>query len=186
MELKMTSGHRQGGAILLFALVALLIMFLGALFTLRGVLTDTGLTDRYSGRQKNIQTSDLALQWIANQIAALGNQQALEISAGAQPWYLNVQPAQTVVPTAAYWQTCMSNPTSTITCQAVPMPSNVPQSAWTFVEPTGRIDPTACGNTQGLTAIYYDVWTHTIDARGQVSADTESVYKLCVLGGSAP
>ncbi len=179
------SFRRQRGSALLFALVALLLVFLGAIFTLRGVLTDSGLTDRFSERQKDVQASDLALQWIVSQIAALGTTQALEISATGQPWYLSsppVSPVPTDWPLPAYWQTCSSTPTSTDTCVSVPMPSGVPQSALVFVEPTGRVDPYAC-NTQGLTAIYYDVWIHTTDARGGVSANTESLYKLCVLSG---
>ncbi|MHB8390695.1 MAG: hypothetical protein ACYDBH_14130 [Acidobacteriaceae bacterium] len=179
--------RRQRGSALLFALVALLLVFLGAIFTLRGVLTDSGLTDRFSERQKDVQASDLGLQWIANQIAVLGTTQALEISATGQPWYLSSPPASPVAtdwPPPAYWQTC-ANPgtrTSTDTCVSVPMPSSVPQSALVFVVPTGRVDPYAC-NTQGLTAIYYDIWIQTTDARGGVSADTEALYKLCVLSG---
>lgn len=189
MELSMQklSLRRQRGSALLFALVALLLVFLGAIFTLRGVLTDSGLTDRFSERQKDVQASDLALQWIANQIALLGTTQALEISATGQTWYLSSPPVPPLPigwPLPAYWQTCSSSSTrtSTDTCAQVPMPAHVPQSALVFVEPTGRVDPYAC-NTQGLTAIYYDVWIHTTDARGGVSADTESLYKLCVLSG---
>ena len=184
------SFRRQRGSALLFALVALLLVFLGAIFTLRGVLTDSGLTDRFSERQKDVQASDLALQWIANQIAILGTTQALEISATGKTWYLSSPPPPPVPPPPvppdwpppAYWQSCSLTSTSTDACVAVPMPAGVPQSALVFVEPTGRVDPYAC-NTQGLTAIYYDVWIHTTDARGGVSADTESLYKLCVLSG---
>ncbi len=177
--------RRQRGSALLFALVALLLVFLGAIFTLRGVLTDSGLTDRFSERQKDVQASDLALQWIANQISVLGTTQMLEKSATSEPWYLSSPPVSPVPndwPPPAYWQTCANGSTSTDACDSVPMPSGVPQKAWVFVVPTGRVDPYAC-NTQGLTAIYYDVWIHTTDSRNGVSADTESLYKLCVLSG---
>lgn len=63
------------------------------------------------------------------------------------------------------------------------MPSDVTQSAWLFVEPTGRVDPYAC-STQGFTAMYYDVWIHTLDQRGNLSADIEGIYKLCISGGA--
>ncbi len=177
--------RQQRGSALLFALVALLLVFLGAIFTLRGVLTDSGLTDRFSERQKDVQASDLGLQWIANQIAVLGTTQALEISATGQHWYLSSPPVPPVAadwPPPAYWQNCATTLTPTDTCVSVPMPSSVPQSALVFVAPTGRVDSSAC-NSEGLTAIYYDIWIHTTDARGGVSADTEALYKLCVLSG---
>ena len=69
---RFSGGGRQRGAILVYALIALLLIFLGALFALRGGLTDTGLTDRFSERQKNTQASDLALQWISTQIGSTG------------------------------------------------------------------------------------------------------------------
>ena len=170
---------RQRGAILVYALIALLLIFLGALFALRGGLTDTGLTDRFSERQKNTQASDLALQWISTQIGTTGATSPLEVSATSQSWYLNVSPANAVTPTPDYWLTCINKPTSTDTCAKATMPSGATQTAWVFVQPTGRTDTSAC-NTQGLTAVYYDVWVHTLDARGQVGTDTEAVYKLCI------
>ncbi len=176
----------QQGSVLLFSLVVLLLMFLGALFALRGELTDTSLTDHFSERQKNILASDLALQWVANQINSVGSSRFLEISATNQSWFLNVQPANAVTPTPSYWSTCMSSSTSTDTCAqakltttTTPSAATPTQTAWVFVQPTGRTDASAC-NTQGLTAVYYDIWVHTIDARSQVRTDTESVYKLCV------
>ncbi len=176
---RISGGGRQRGAILVYALIALLLIFLGALFALRGGLTDTGLTDRFSERQKNTQASDLALQWISTQIGTTGASSPLEISATSQAWFLNVPAAQAVVPTPDYWLTCMAKSTSTDTCAQVTMPSGTTQTAWVFVQPTGRTDTSAC-NTQGLTAVYYDVWVHTVDARGQVNTDTEAVYKLCI------
>ncbi len=168
---------RQNGSALLFALAALIIIFLGTLFTLRGALTDAGLTNRFSERQKDVQASDLGLQWVVNQIETTTNEQPLEISAVGKSWYLGT--ALTAPPNAAYWTTCESNSTSTDTCAQVSMPSSVPEVAYAFVQPTGRTDPYGC-NTQGLDAIYYDVWVHTVVA-SSVSADTESLYKLCVL-----
>jgi hypothetical protein len=141
------------------------------------------LTDRFSERQKNIQASDLALQWIVSQIGTYGTTQPLEVSAQGQPWFLGVQPANAVTPgvapNASYWSTCMSAATSTDTCAQATLPTSATQTAWVFVQPTGRTDTTAC-NTLGLTAIYYDIWVHTIDARQQVATDTEAVYKLCI------
>ncbi len=172
-----TGNSRQGGSALLFALAALIIIFLGALFTLRGALTDAGLTNRFSERQKDVQASDLALQWVASQIEATTTQQPLEVSATGKSWYLAAP--LTLPPTPQYWTTCTSGSTSTDTCAAVPMPSGVPEVAYAFVQPTGRTDPYGC-DTQGLDAIYYDIWVHTVVA-GSVASDTESLYKLCVL-----
>ena len=51
MELSRSRRPRaQRGAILIYTLIALLLIFLGALFALRGGLTDTTLTDRFSER----------------------------------------------------------------------------------------------------------------------------------------
>lgn len=171
--------RRQRGAILVYALIALLLIFLGALFALRGSLTDTGLTDHFSERQKNTQASDLALQWITTQIGTVGLTSPLEISATSQSWFLNVPAVDAVVPSQTYWLTCINNPTSSDTCAQATLPTGTTQTAWVFVQPTGRTDTSAC-NTQGLTAVYYDIWVHTLDARQQVMTDTEAVYKLCI------
>ncbi len=175
----MNPAHRQRGAILVYSLIALLLLFLGALYALRGGLTDTTLTDRFSERQTNTQARDMALQWAANQIGTTATVAPLEVSAQGLAWFLNVSAAKAVVPDAAYWTTCMTSPTSTDTCAAASLPSSVPQRAWVFVQPTGRTDSAACA-TQGLTAVYYDVWVHTVDSRNEAATDTEAVYKLCV------
>lgn len=177
--MRASGGARQRGAILVYALVALLLIFLGALYALRGGLTDTGLTDRFSERQKNTQASDLALQWISTQIGNTGTTSPLEISATTQSWYRPVAAASAVAPDADYWLTCENKATTTDTCAQATLPTGATQTAWVFVQPTGRTDSSAC-NTQGLTAVYYDIWVHTQDARQQVGTDTEAVYKLCV------
>ncbi len=151
----------QKGSVLLLSLIVLLLMFLGALFTLRGVLTDTALTDHFSERQKDVQASDLALQWAVNQIKPLT---PLEINAAGQPWWRAVSPKQAQQPNQSYWQTCENNAAGTTTCAQATMPSGVPQTAWWFVQPTALPG-------------YYDIWVHTIDARNHVYTDTESVFK---------
>ncbi len=176
---RLANSRRQRGAILIYSLIALLLIFLGALFALRGGLTDTGLTDRFSERQKNTQASDLALQWVSSQIASTGATSPLEISASSQTWYRPVAAASASVPDQQYWLTCINNPTTTDTCAQATMPSGVTQTAWVFVQPTGRTDTSSCGSG-GESAVYYDVWIHTLDARGQVGTDTEAVYRLCV------
>ena len=174
-------GSRQRGSILLVSLVALLLLFIGALFTLRGVLTDTALTDAFNERQKATIASDLALQWTVSQIEATyqaSQGHVLEISAAGKPWFLST--AQPQVPDATYWSTCETNPSSTYVCAPVTLANSAPQRAWVFVQPTGRSDPSACGDTQSLTAWYYDIWVHTVDPRTQTGVDTESLFKLCV------
>lgn len=175
--------QRQAGSVLLLVLVALILMLLGAMYTMRGNLTDTGSTDAFSQKQKAYQASDYATQWIMSQISAIGSVQPLEISGASQPWYLPANPVNSVIPDASYWNTCINSPDATHVCDQITLPSTVPGQAWVFVEPTGRVDPYAC-STQGLTAVFYDIWIHTISARGQTSADVESVYKLCILGGA--
>lgn len=169
----------QSGSILLFTLIALLLMFLGALYTFRGAMLDTGLTDKAAARQKDIQVSDLALQQITNTMLTTSAGSVLETSASGQPWFLSTQPSGATTPNAAYWQTCIASPSSTQTCAPISLPTSVPQQAWGFVQPTGRTDVYAC-HTQGLTAVFYDIWVHVVDPRTHVAADTESLYKLCV------
>jgi len=175
---RLSPRQRQRGAVTLFALIALLLMFLGALYTFRGVLLDTSLTDKAAARQKDVQASDLALQWLTKQIIATSQGSPLETTASGQTWFLSAQPGGAVTPTAAYWSACEQAPSATQTCAQVAMPSGVPQSAWVFAQPTGRTDAYAC-NTPGFVAIFYDLWVHTVDPRTGVAADTESLYKLC-------
>lgn len=174
--------HRQRGAITLFALVALLLIFLGALYTFRGSLLDTSLTDKASARQKDVQVSDLALQWLTQQMVSTSQGSPLETMATTQPWFLPAQASGAVTPTPAYWSACEQQSTKTQTCAQAVMPSGVPQQAWVFVQPTGRTDPYGC-NTSGFVALFYDVWVHVVDPRTNVAADTESLYKLCVPSG---
>ncbi len=170
---------RSRGSALIFTLAALLVIALGALFTLRGVLTDAGLTGRFGERAKNVPASDLALQYLVTQIESRPAGQMLEIDAVGQPWYLATP--LTAAPGPAYWTACENQPaTSQDTCAAVPMPAGVSQTAWVFVEPTGRTDSYAC-NTRNLDAVYYDLWVHTVDSQGTVATNTEALYKLCVL-----
>ncbi len=183
MRLPTLRGHTQSGSITLFALIALLLIFLGALYTFRGSLLDTSLTDKAAMRQKNVQASDLALQWIASQIASASQGQPLETIASSQPWFLPAQSNGPVTPDAAYWAACEAGSSSSQVCAQAPMPQGVPQQAWVFVQPTGRTDPYGC-NTSAFTALFYNVWVHTQDPRTGVAVDTESLYKLCVANNS--
>lgn len=151
----------QRGSVLLLSLIILLLMFLGALFALRGVLTDTALTDSFSERQKDVQASDLALQWAVSQIKPLI---PLESNAPGQLWWRTVLPTQAQQPNQAYWSACMKKPVGTTTCAQATMPNGTPQTAWWFAQPTS-----IAGD--------YDIWIHTIDARGKVFTDTESLYQ---------
>jgi hypothetical protein len=174
---------RQRGSVTVFALIALLLMFLGALYAFRGTLLDTSLTDKASVLQKNIQASDLALQALAQNIVTTYAGSPLEISAASAPWFNGT--ASPVTPTPNYWAQCQSGSRAQAVCAALPMPAGVPQQAWGFVQPTGRVDPYGCQTqTTGLAAraVYYDLWVHVVDPRTGVAADTESVYRLCVTG----
>ena len=167
---------RQRGSILLYSLVALLLMFLGALFALRGSLNDTALTDHYSQRQKNVQASDLALQYI---VKNYGNSLSLN-SASGQSWYYAALPAQMVdaANAASYWRSCIATASggsssgsgwsgsTTPTCAKLPTLAGK-QTAWFFVQPTG---------VSNGAAMYYDIWIHTSDPRSEVWVDTEAIY----------
>ncbi len=173
----------QRGSITLFALIALLLMFLGALYTFRGALLDTSLTDKAAMRQKDVQASDFALQWLTNQIVTTSQGQPLETAATSSAWFLPAQPGGLVTPNAAYWTACKSGGSTTQVCAQVTMPSGVSQQAWAFAQPTGRTDPYGCSSS-AFVALFYDLWIHTQDPRTGVSADTESLYKLCIPSGS--
>ena len=153
--------RQQRGSVLLLSLIILMLMFLGTLFTLRGVLTDTALTDSFSERQKDVQASDLALQWAVSEIKPLI---PLESNAPGQLWWRTVLPTQAQQPDQAYWNTCMKKPVGTTTCAQATMPNGTPQTAWWFAQPTG-----IAGD--------YDIWVHTSDSRGKVFTDTESLYQ---------
>ena len=172
--------HRdsQAGYILLVVLVALLLMLLGFLFFMRGTFSDAHMTGNVVQRYKDAQASDMALQIMSNTIAQASNGSPLEITAASKPWYRNVSPG-TAAPTAAYWSSCLNGPSGS-NCGQVPLPNGVPYTALAVVQPTGRTDTYTCQVT-GYTAVYYDLFIHTVEQNGNTSADTESVYKLCVL-----
>ena len=167
----------QTGYILLVVLVALLLMLLGFLFFMRGTFSDAHMTGNVVQRYKDAQASDMALQIMSNKISQASSGSPLEITAASQPWYRNVAPG-TAAPTAAYWSSCL-NGSSGSNCWQVPLPNNIPYTALAVVQPTGRTDTYACQVT-GYTAVYYDLFIHTVEQNGNTSADTESVYKLCV------
>ena len=175
--MKISARKSQQGTITLFALIALLLMFLGALYTFRGDLIDTSLTDKAAVRQKNVQVSYMGLQWLTNQIMTASGGNPLEIFAQGQPWYLSTQ--NPITPNPQYWSDCRAGWQANAVCASIPMPSGISQQAWGFVQPTGRVDPYAC-NSPTFTGMFYDVWIHVVDPRTGVAADTESLYKLCV------
>lgn len=169
---------RQAGYILLVVLVALLLMLLGFLFFMRGTFSDAHMTGNVVQRYKDAQASDMALQIMSDTIAKASNGSPLEITAASQPWFRNVAPG-TTAPNAAYWSSCVGGATGS-NCGQVSLPTGVPYTALAVVQPTGRTDPYACQISK-YTAVYYDLFIHTVEQNGNTSADTESVYKLCVL-----
>ena len=168
----------QSGYILLVVLVALLLMLLGFLFFMRGTFSDAHMTGNVVQRYKDAQASDIALQVLDQKILNASNGSPLEITAASQPWYRNVAPG-TTAPTAAYWSSCLNGPSGS-NCGQVSLPNGVLYTALAVVQPTGRTDPYAC-QVSKYTAVYYDLFIHTVEQNGNTSADTESVYKLCVL-----
>ena len=168
----------QAGYILLVVLVSLLLMLLGFLFFMRGTFSDAHMTGNVVQRYKDAQASDMALQIMSDTIAKASNGSPLEITAVSQPWFRNVAPG-TTAPTATYWSSCVGGATGS-NCGQVSLPPGVPYTALAVVQPTGRTDPYACQISK-YTAVYYDLFIHTVEQNGNTSADTESVYKLCVL-----
>ena len=167
----------QSGYILLVVLVALLLMLLGFLFFMRGTFSDAHMTGNVVQRYKDAQASDIALQVLDQKILNASNGSPLEITAAGKSWYRNVATG-TPAPTASYWSSCVGAAAGS-NCAQLSLPPGVFYTAYAVVQPTGRTDAYACQVT-GYTAVYYDLFIHTVEQNGNTSADTESVYKLCV------
>lgn len=171
------AGARQQGTVTLLVLVALLVLFIGAMFSFRADLIDSGLTDHFAQRQQGIINSDAALQWMSDAIVTAANGRPLEVASNVPKWYLSAPLSG--APTDTYWTTCESANSG---CAQVPSSVLAPgMTAWAFVHPTGRTDAYGC-TTSGTTAVYYDVWLNMKNARTKTSESVEAVYKLCVNG----
>lgn len=175
------SSRGERGYVLLLALIALVVLLLGALFTMRTTLLQTAMTGNTMQRQKDVQGSDLALRLVEQlivQTSQAANGQALEYSASGKSWFYVPATTPWTPPTySGYWSTCSSS-SSTAPCDSV---SNMPTgySASFVVVPTNQpTDPYACQST-GYTAVYYDIFIHTSEASGATGANTETVFKLC-------
>ena len=177
---RLAAGARERGEILLITLVCLLICLLGLIYAMRGAIIDSQVTGNNLARQKDVQSSDIALRMVTAQILAAYKGQPLELSAAGQLWWRDV-PAATAAPNAAYWAACLGNADTTLRCAQLTLSVNgsaLPYQALVVVQPTGRIDATACSLAQ-FQAIYYDIHLRVTESSGTTGATTETVYKLC-------
>jgi Tfp pilus assembly protein PilX len=171
---------RQHGDILLFTLVLLLLLLLGALVAMREGLTNTWLNGNTLVRQKNVHVSDAALRAVEQTIQTASNGQPLELMAANQQWYRDVVTG-TAAPTDSYWDSCATSSSVTARCASTSVSvggTSVPYTVLYVVQPTGRSDPTCKFSTQ-YRAFYYDVFVRVKEANGSSAATTESIIRLC-------
>lgn len=188
MEMKLRQGRvalRQRGDILLVTLIFLLVSLLAILTASRAGIVDTLLTGNNLARQKDVQVADIALRQIESQINATSAGMPLETSASTQPWYRDV-PAGSAAPSASYWDACLGNASASARCATVTLAAgstNLPYTAYVVVQPTGRLDATACtlGSSGQYTADYYDVFVHVKESGGATAINTETVYRICTI-----
>ena len=183
----------QRGYVLLLTLITLVVLLFGVLFTMRGTLLQTVMTGNTAQRQIDVQTGDLALRLMQQNILTATNQgtQTLEnasLSANSAPWFF-IPPASALTcggntrwcePDPAYWANCSST-SGTQFCWTLPNMA-AGYSVKTVVVPTNQSTGglSACGGNPSLTAKYYAIFLHVVEPNGKTSANTQTVFRLCV------
>ena len=184
------AARMQAGDVLLFVLFAMLIILLGALYSMRGLFDDTVAAGNDLQRTKNIQAGDMALalahKTVVNTLGGQNGSVALQIAAEGQTWFFNpggtaAWPAPGTPGSAneTYWLEC-TNGSSTKPCFSL---ANMPggYTARMIIVPTNQpSDPGVC-NTTGYAAIFYNIFINVKESNGLASANVESVYMQCVL-----
>lgn len=193
-----TALRRERGYVLLLTLIALVVLLLGALFTLRGNLLQNVMTGNTAQRQKNVQVGDLALRQVQQVLISTiqSANTALDISAAGQPWFYTPTTNPWPLPgaqsgaNANFWNVCLANKTcdtlSDMASTLSPPPpavtdgnGNVYQILVT-VTPTFRpSEQSACNGNSTLWASYYAVFMNIREANGTTAANIQSVIKLC-------
>jgi Tfp pilus assembly protein PilX len=178
---------------LILSLLVLLVLYLGFLYTMRGVIQETQINGNFVARHKAQQVADVALRQLQGLAYSTSQGVALELSASAQPWYRDVKPG-TASPTSTsptYWSSCLGNSDTTLRCGSIPVKigsSALPYGVLAVAQPTGRVEQySSCPN--GLTAMYYDVYLYvsestTADDTNTSGGNFESVMLICVPGSS--
>lgn len=179
------SQRRERGDILLVTLIFLLVSLLAVLTAMRTGLVDNLLTGNNLARQKDVQVGDIALRMIESQINATSAGMPLETSAANQTWYRDVA-AGTAAPDATYWANCLGNSAASLRCGSLTLTlgtTTLPYTAYAVVQPTGRIDSTACtlGSSGQYTADYYDVFINVQESNGATVVNTETIYRICTI-----
>ena len=165
------SRKRQRGMTLIVVLVALLVLALGLLASMRGLITDTVSTADMAQRAKSLTATDAAMQQLKNLVdQATSNGQELEITGSNDAWFTT----QTNSPDAAFWTQCQAGKGP---CTSLTLPFS-DYSAWGSVHSTGAIDRQGCSNSQYAAVAYVlSVMVQSTDKKVQSSA--QSIYKVC-------
>lgn len=165
--------HRssQQGLSTLIVLVALLVLALGVLASLRGVMMDTISTRDMALSSKALTLNDAALQQLKHVVdAAVGSGQELEITGSAYPWFTT----DTATPDAAFWDKCQagSGPCTTLDLGVSGF------QAWGSVHATGVVDPKGCSNPQ-YAAVAYALNVLVKNVNKNVQSSSQAIYKVC-------
>ena len=184
------SANAQGGYVLLLTLITLVVLLFGALFTMRGTLLQTIMAGNTAQRQKNVQSSDMALRLMQQQIITVSQAQGdvpLEIAAttanapwffvpaGSTPWPL---PGNANGASANYWSVCGPK-NAAAPCWPIPnMPAGY--QALAVVVPTNLpVSDSACLDAGQRVATYYNIFIHTAEANGKTAVNTSTIFRLC-------
>lgn len=171
----------QSGEALIFTLLAVVVIFLGFLYAMRNVMSNTTMTGNNLTRQKDIQVADIALRNLQQMIGDAYGDIPLEQSGANQAWW-RVVAANTAVPTT-YWASCLGNSSTASRCGAIPVSvgtTNLNYTAFAVVQTTGRAPELHSCPLDDFAAYYYDIYIHVVESSGVTSATTETVHKLCI------
>lgn len=178
---------RQQGYVLLLTLITLLVLLFGVLFTMRGTVLQTAMVGNTVQRQKDVQTSDIALRVIQQTLINASNNAGgapLETISPQPAWFSwpsSSAAAWWPAPNAAYWTQAIQAGNA----YSVPLPAGTPARAWALVVSANLAsDRHANGCPSGTRGTYYDIFIHTAEANNVTAANTETLFKLCTVSSS--
>ena len=161
----------QRGMTLFVVMIALLVLALGLLASMRGILTDTVSTANMAQRAKTLTVTDAAMQQLKHMVdVATAAGQPLELAGSANSWFT----LQASAPDVAFWKQCEAGQGA---CTSIPLPFTG-YSAWGTVHATGAIDPQGCGSSQ-YAAVAYVLSVLVRAAQGNVQSSAQALYKIC-------
>lgn len=200
----------QRGDVLLFVLVSLLILLLGALYLMREQFNDSFFAGNSLQRQKNVHVADQALALAFEEIertlratdGGMTLDVAVKVSADQANWFLSPTGSEAWPAPGAlesinegYWSLCSernadkpctklcSDASQQLPCDPAQLPAYY--VATMVVVPTNLHPDVHLCATTGYVAMFYSVFVHVQEAKsgkqlGPTSATVESVFRQCV------